>query len=75
MNRKPKFNRVVFLVIAYGLFLAAPAYAYVNPNATNLLTQILTPLLVIVATGATFLRKQVASGFGWLADRVFRRKK
>jgi hypothetical protein len=75
VNRKPKISRVAILVVVYGLCLAPPAFAYVDPNATNLLTQILTPLLVIAAAGVTFLRKQTVSAFGWLADRVLRRKK
>jgi len=40
------------------VFITTPAYAYVDPNASGLVSQILTPLL-IAAAGVTFLRKQV----------------
>jgi hypothetical protein len=75
VNRKRNFHRVPLLIIVGGLLMAAPLYAYVDPNATNLLTQVLTPLLVIAAAAFTFLRKQTGAAFGWLADRIFRRKK
>lgn len=50
-----------------------PAYAYIDPNATSMVTQILGPLLVVAAAGLTFLRKQVGSAFQWLADRITRK--
>lgn len=71
----PKFRGVALLVVLYVLLLPQPAYGYIDPNATNMLTQILTPLLVVAATGLTFLRKQTRSAIGWLADRIYRRKK
>ncbi len=58
----------------YVLLLAQPAYGYIDPNTTNLLTQILTPLLVVAATAVTFLRKQTRSAIGWVADRIRRKK-
>jgi hypothetical protein len=58
-----------------GLLLAMPAYAYVDPNATSLLTQVLTPVIIIAAAGMTFLRKQAGSAIGWVADRIHRRKR
>src|SRR5271165_3490560 len=40
------------------VFITTPAYAYVDPNASGLVSQILTPLL-IPAAGATSLKKKV----------------
>jgi hypothetical protein len=74
MNPRPTL-KIALLVVACGLLFAQPAYGYIDPNATNLLTQILTPLLVVAAAGATFLRKQAGAAIGWLADRFRRPKK
>jgi|HubBroStandDraft_4_1064222.scaffolds.fasta_scaffold555583_2 hypothetical protein len=74
MDPKPRFNRICFLVIVWGMLLTMPAYAYIDPNAQGLLTQILTPLLIILATALTFLRKQVGSAIHWLAGQMQRRK-
>ena len=41
------------------VFVATPAYAYIDPNAAGLVSQIITPLLVAAAAGFTFFRKQV----------------
>lgn len=60
----------VFLGIVYFLVPAIPAYGYVDPNATGLITQIMTPLLVVAATGLTFLRKQVGSAFRRIFGRT-----
>jgi hypothetical protein len=38
------------------------------------LTQTLTPLVIIAATGLTFLRKQTRAAIGWLTDRLLRRR-
>jgi hypothetical protein len=43
---------------------------YIDPNASGLVSQILTPLLVVAAAGATFLRKQVGAVFSRLAHRL-----
>lgn len=61
----------VFCVAAVVL-VALPAYAYIDPNAAGLLSQIITPLLVAAAAGVTFFRKQIASLFAGIARR-FRR--
>ena len=74
MNRDWKLGNVALFVIVFGLLVARPAYGYVDPNATNLLTQVLTPLLVVAAAGVTFLRKQARSAIGWLADRIRRKQ-
>jgi hypothetical protein len=55
------------------VFITTPAYAYVDPNAAGLASQILTPLLLAVSVGVTFLRKQIGAAFGVLTRRVRRR--
>jgi hypothetical protein len=75
VRRRSTTPRVAFLLLGCGLLLAVPAYAYIDPNAQSLLTQILTPILVLSAAGLTFLRKQAGSAIGWLAGRVRRQKK
>ncbi len=55
------------------VFLTTPAYAYVDPNAAGLISQIITPLLIAAAAGLTFLRKQVAEVFSALSRRLRRR--
>jgi len=52
------------------VFVAIPAYAYIDPNAAGLLSQILTPLLVAAAAGFTFFRKQVGAIFSGLSRRL-----
>jgi hypothetical protein len=55
------------------VFITTPAYAYIDPNAAGLASQILTPLLMIAATCITFLRKRIGAAFGALTRRVRRR--
>jgi hypothetical protein len=43
---------------------------YIDPNASGLVSQIVTPLLVIAAAGVTFLRKRVGAAFSSLAQRL-----
>lgn len=74
MDRHLEPSGFALRVILSGLLLAVPAHAYVDPNAQSLLTQVLTPLLVIVAAGLTFLRKEAGSAVGWLANRIRGRK-
>jgi hypothetical protein len=54
------------------VFIAIPAYAYIDPNAAGLASQILTPLLVAVAAAFTFFRKQVLAVFDGLSRRLRR---
>jgi hypothetical protein len=49
--------------------IATPAYAYIDPNAAGLVSQILTPLLIAAAAGVTFLRKQIGAAFSSLSQR------
>lgn len=68
-----KMTPFVLLGIVYLLVPAIPAYGYVDPNATGLITQIMTPLLVVAATGLTFLRKQVSFTFRRIFGRTSNR--
>ena len=55
------------------LFITTPAYAYIDPNAAGLASQILTPLVLAAAAAVTFLRKQIGAAFGALTRRLRRR--
>jgi hypothetical protein len=52
---------------------ATPAYAYTDPNAVGLASQIITPLLIMLSAAATFMRKQIAAAFFSLRERLRRR--
>jgi hypothetical protein len=54
------------------VFLTTPAYAYGDPNAVGLASQIITPLLIMLSAGAAFLRKQIRSAFIALTRRLRR---
>ena len=65
---------IVFLMCCLCVSLVAtPAYAYIDPNAAGLVSQIITPLLVAAAAAFTFFRKQVAALFSGLTRRFRRR--
>jgi hypothetical protein len=55
------------------VLVAIPAYGYIDPNAAGLVSQILTPLLVIAGAGITFFRKQVGALFSSVSRRLRRR--
>jgi hypothetical protein len=70
------FRNVPVALMVCGLCLVlvtTPAYAYIDPNAAGLVSQILTPLLIAGAAAATFLRKQIGAAFSALTRR-FRRQ-
>ena len=67
-----RFTAAAVSCAAVVVLVALPAYAYIDPNAAGLLSQIITPLLVAAAAGVTFFRKQVASLFAGITRR-FRR--
>ena len=46
---KREKNRISILLVLTVLLVASPAYAYVDPNTTSLISQSLTPLFVIGA--------------------------
>jgi hypothetical protein len=52
---------------------AIPAYGYVDPNASGLISQILTPLLIAGAAGLTFLRRRVGAVVAGLVQRLRRK--
>ena len=49
------------------------AALYIDPNAAGMLSQIITPLLIMAAAALTFLRRQVVAAFAAVAG-VFRRR-
>jgi len=53
--------------------ITTPAYAYADPNTVGLLSQVLTPILVIVGASVTFLRQRIAALFSVLTRRLRRR--
>lgn len=55
------------------VLVTTPAYAYIDPNAAGLVSQIITPLLIAAAAAATFLRKQIGAVFSGLSRRLRRR--
>ena len=57
-------------ILLLGLAIAAPAFAYIDPNAGGLLSQLLAPVLMIIATGLTFFRRRVQSAFRWFRNLV-----
>ena len=61
---------IVLVLILCVVFTAVPAYAYIDPNAAGLISQILTPLLIAGAAAATFLRKQIGAVFASLSRRL-----
>lgn len=52
------------------LLIASPAYAYADPNTVGLLSQILTPLLIIAGASVTFLRQRIASLISGVTRRL-----
>jgi len=55
------------------LFVAIPAYGYIDPNAAGLVSQILTPLLIAAAATFAFFRKQLIAVLDGLSRRLRRR--
>ena len=52
------------------VFIATPAYAYIDPNAAGLVSQIIAPLLVAAAAAFTFFRKQMGALFSSVSRRL-----
>ena len=72
MSVRWAFPTAVVLVVLCLVFVATPAYAYIDPNAAGLLSQIITPLLIAFAAAATFLRRQIGAFFARLSRRLRR---
>jgi len=72
-----KYHRNVSIALVVAVlclvFITTPAYAYIDPNAAGLVSQIVTPLLIAGAAAATFLRKQIGAVFSSLTRRPRRR--
>ena len=45
---------------ACGLLWTAPAFAYIDPNASSIVFQMLAPLAATATTGILFMRRQLA---------------
>ena len=63
-------------LVAGGLclvFVTAPAYGYADPNTVGLISQILTPLLIMAGACVTFFRRTLATAFSGLWQRLRRR--
>ena len=70
MKYTPKVPVAMVVACLCLVFIATPAYAYIDPNAAGLVSQILTPLLIAAAAAATFLRKQIGAAFAALSRRL-----
>jgi hypothetical protein len=55
------------------VFTTIPAYGYADPNTVGLISQILTPLLIIAGASVTFLRQRIVSALSGLSRRLRRR--
>jgi uncharacterized membrane protein len=66
--------KFLILIVLCGALSEKRAFAYIDPSAQGLLVQALTPILIILATCVTFLRKQVATAFRWMT-RSLRRER
>lgn len=62
----------VVLYVSLVLFMSLTAYAYIDPNAAGLISQVLTRLLVAATAGVTFFRKRIVHFFVLLSLRVHR---
>jgi hypothetical protein len=70
MKHHWKFPSAGAVCLLCTVFITIPAYAYVDPNAAGLVSQILTPLLIAAGVGATFFRKQVGELLAGLLRRL-----
>jgi hypothetical protein len=73
MKRHRSFLPTLLVCLLCVIAIASPAYAYIDPNAAGLVSQIITPLLVAAAAAFTFFRKQLSALFSGLTRRLRRR--
>jgi hypothetical protein len=73
MITKVAGKRMAFRALAIFVLIATPAFAYVDPNTTGLITQSLTPLFVLGATVMVFFRDKAKMALQWLG-RCFTRR-
>jgi drug/metabolite transporter (DMT)-like permease len=73
MNRRGYL--LVFVVCLFCLMTTMPLYglAYADPNTVGLISQVLTPLLIIVGASVTFLRQRIVATLSGLSRRLRRR--
>jgi hypothetical protein len=69
MTRSYPVPATVFRCCLVLLVFATPAYAYIDPNATGLISQLVTPLLIAAAASLTFLRKRLGAALGRMRRR------
>jgi hypothetical protein len=72
MNRRSGLAAMVMCFLGFVL-ITSPAYGYGDPNTVGLLSQLLTPLLIIVGASVTFLRQRIVSLFSGVSRRLRRR--
>jgi hypothetical protein len=72
MNRRVSLSVSVIFILSCVL-VAMPAYAYADPNTVGMLSQILTPLLIIIGASLTFLRQRIVALFSGVSRRIRRR--
>ena len=70
MKHHWKFPTAGVACLLCTVFITVPAYAYVDPNAVGLVSQILTPLLIAAGASATFFRKQLGGLLAGLLRRL-----
>ena len=73
MTIKVAGKRIAFRVSLMFVLIATPAFAYVDPNTTGLITQRSTPLFVLGATVMVFFRDKAKMAIQWLG-RCFNRR-
>jgi amino acid permease len=73
MGKKRNGVTVLLVCCLCVLCFLTPAYAYIDPNAAGLVSQILTPLLIAAAAIFAFFRKQVIAVLDGLSRRLRRR--
>jgi hypothetical protein len=73
MKRPRKLLFALSVCVLCIVTIATPAYAYIDPNAAGLVSQIITPLLVAAAAGLTFFRKRILEVFSTVSRRLRRR--
>jgi hypothetical protein len=73
MNRRVYL--LVFVACVFCLMTTMPLYglAYADPNTVGLISQVLTPLLIIVGASVTFLRQRIVATLSGLSRRLRRR--
>jgi hypothetical protein len=73
MKRHRSVLPAVLVCLLCVVAITSPAYAYIDPNAAGLVSQIITPLLVAAAAGLTFFRKRISEVFSSVSRRLRRR--